>query len=409
MYLLKFFGLFVFLTVAAGQNAVINLKASVTKTKFKLPKLPSKDAHVRATYTIVAPEDKRVLLRCENEGEIVECTEGTLQVINGLPKGFACKRNLNTLQTRVTLSIVNFNQVSDKTTCEAYSISGMSAAAASGEEEEEETSTKSKGSRRTSCDCGWTNQKRIVGGTVAKQNEFIWMTGLVHKSTGSRFCGAAIISDDIILTAAHCLDNMQPRDIEVVVGDHDMKGRVRTKAEQKIAVRTLAQHERWDTKKLVNDIALVKLADKIKFSQDVGPVCLPSGRSSLVGSSITAMGWGLTQTLFERDRGLLRKVDLKVVDIPTCSASYGNTINTRQVTQLCTYGKNKDTCQGDSGGPLVWMDPETNRYTQVALVSYGKKCGSASPAVNTDVSAYMDWIRTNMRRLSPGKAVCTKV
>ncbi|CAH1408438.1 unnamed protein product [Nezara viridula] len=50
---------------------------------------------------------------------------------------------------------------------------------------------------------------------------------------------------------------------------------------------------------------------------------------------------------------------------------------------------------GDSGGPLVYLDPTTNRFTQVALVSYGPTaCGSdPRPSVNTDVYAFNSWIQ----------------
>ncbi|CAB0007580.1 unnamed protein product [Nesidiocoris tenuis] len=56
------------------------------------------------------------------------------------------------------------------------------------------------------------------------------------------------------------------------------------------------------------------------------------------------------------------------------------------------------TNKGDSGGPLIWLDPETNLYTQVALVSYGKACASYAPAVNTDVAHFMPWIQAKIAR-----------
>lgn len=54
--------------------------------------------------------------------------------------------------------------------------------------------------------------------------------------------------------------------------------------------------------------------------------------------------------------------------------------------------------QGDSGGPIVYLDPDTNRYTLVGVVSYGAECASVTPGVNTEVAAYLDWIQKNMLR-----------
>ena len=49
--------------------------------------------------------------------------------------------------------------------------------------------------------------------------------------------------------------------------------------------------------------------------------------------------------------------------------------------------------QGDSGGPMVYLDPDTNRYTQLAIVSYGEidRCAGAKPSVNTEVFSYIEY------------------
>ncbi|KAF6215266.1 hypothetical protein GE061_010018 [Apolygus lucorum] len=61
-------------------------------------------------------------------------------------------------------------------------------------------------------------------------------------------------------------------------------------------------------------------------------------------------------------------------------------------TQLCTQAHNKSTCHGDSGGPVIWLDPETNRYTVVGVVSFGPDCGDHRSSINADVSAHLSWI-----------------
>ena len=56
----------------------------------------------------------------------------------------------------------------------------------------------------------------------------------------------------------------------------------------------------------------------------------------------------------------------------------------------------EDSCSGDSGGPLV-KEVNGNMFL-VGLVSGGSaRCGTGKPGFYTKMSAYKDWILTNMR------------
>ena len=52
---------------------------------------------------------------------------------------------------------------------------------------------------------------RIVGGILASQHEFPWMAALVYENINGNqlfLCGGSIISPNVILTAAHCLESV---------------------------------------------------------------------------------------------------------------------------------------------------------------------------------------------------------
>lgn len=53
--------------------------------------------------------------------------------------------------------------------------------------------------------CGLTyKHNRIVGGQETQVNEYVWMTVLKY---GDRFyCGASVINNKYLLTAAHCVN-----------------------------------------------------------------------------------------------------------------------------------------------------------------------------------------------------------
>lgn len=68
-------------------------------------------------------------------------------------------------------------------------------------------------------------------------------------------------------------------------------------------------------------------------------------------------------------------------------------------TQLCAGGeRDKDSCNGDSGGPLLHNKGNDRQHYIEGIVSFGAKCGTAGwPGIYTRVTAYKDWILTNIR------------
>lgn len=63
---------------------------------------------------------------------------------------------------------------------------------------------------------------RIVGGLEAGVNEFPMMAALIDATAKELFCGATIISEQYVLTAAHCILQKSPSKVGVLVGDHDI-------------------------------------------------------------------------------------------------------------------------------------------------------------------------------------------
>ncbi|KAK9505027.1 hypothetical protein O3M35_009178 [Rhynocoris fuscipes] len=262
--------------------------------------------------------------------------------------------------------------------------------------------------RQTSCKCGWGNKspKRIVGGSEASVNEYPFVALLMLTRRKFPFCGGSIITPYHVLTAAHCTFPFYGIQLSVVIGEHDLSTEKETPHTRIIDVERTFDHPKYDGKSNIFDISVLKLKEKIEFNDAVGPVCMPNFRNrNLMDEYVKVMGWGNLRTNGSSSKVLL-KVDLKVIDLEICKTIY-NSIDTDNPFQICTWAKDKDSCQGDSGGPLVWVDPTTKRFTQVALVSYGRECASTDPAVNSDVSYFMDWINQKIKESSPEPvAVC---
>ncbi|KAF6215324.1 hypothetical protein GE061_010076 [Apolygus lucorum] len=269
----------------------------------------------------------------------------------------------------------------------------------------------SPGAKGTSCKCGWANRdsgSRIVGGKFYKTNEYPFIVGIARVAARgyAPFCGGSIITPNHVITAAHCTDDVIKARTKtaVLLGTHD-----RSKPSSSaviINVASIQQHAGYNANTVINDISILTLASSINFNKIIGPVCLPQSGLDVSGQTVRVLGWGAEE--FEGSMTLQpKKLDTTAINMKQCSTAWGGMLSTSNPTQICTLSKDETACQGDSGGPVVWLDPQTNRYTLVGLVSFGAACTDERPTVNTRVAAYLPWIQQQIAATKPS-TTCTK-
>ncbi|XP_077285596.1 serine protease snk-like [Arctopsyche grandis] len=249
----------------------------------------------------------------------------------------------------------------------------------------------------------------IVGGIEASPGEFPHMAAigwpLIDGSGYAWNCGGSLISENFVLTAAHCTDirdssvsSSSPTMVRL--GEHNIKSNNGV-IPQDIQIAAIVKHSGFKGTSKYHDIALIHLTSRARFNERVKPICLwqspnfPSDRS-------IATGWGKIGYV-EAASDTLQKVDLQIIDQRVCSTFYKDRNNRKLIRgiiseQMCAGDLNggKDTCQGDSGGPLQIQDPEIAcAYQLIGVTSFGVGCGGAnSPAVYTRISSYIDWIES---------------
>ncbi|KAG7213954.1 hypothetical protein KM043_003147 [Ampulex compressa] len=245
--------------------------------------------------------------------------------------------------------------------------------------------------RPTKCRCGWKKLTRIVGGEETGVNEYPMMVGLLEftEDGQERFlCGGTIISNRYILTAAHCVVKRNIESVILLIGGHNITVGNKSNVAKYFKVEKFIIHPAYDRSNNQNDIAIVKTADYISFSMEVGPACLPFEHScdSFVGSKVIALGWGLLE-FTGRQPTTLQQTQLYVYPHSKCMEEVGAPEKT-----ICTIGNRTDTCQMDSGGPIMFMDAYTEDLTLIAVIAWGISCASGYPSVNIKVGSYLEWI-----------------
>uniref|UniRef100_A0A8C0BVI9 Peptidase S1 domain-containing protein n=1 Tax=Buteo japonicus TaxID=224669 RepID=A0A8C0BVI9_9AVES len=246
---------------------------------------------------------------------------------------------------------------------------------------------------------GFSKPSKIVGGTDASRGEIPWQVSL--KEYSIHFCGATVIGDRWLLSAAHCFNETNPEEIEAYVGTTSLNGTDGNAV--KVNVTRVIQHPLFDPFILDFDVAILELARPLVFSKYIQPVCLPLAVQKFpVGKKCIISGWGNLQEGNVTKPEILQKASVGIIDQKTCNFLYNFSLTDRMICAGFLEGK-IDSCQGDSGGPLACeMTPGV--FYLAGIVSWGIGCAQPTkPGVYSRITKLKDWILDTISQLpSPG-------
>ncbi|WP_109508217.1 S1 family serine peptidase [Nocardioides speluncae] len=209
----------------------------------------------------------------------------------------------------------------------------------------------------------------IVGGYQAKSGQFPFMASIQTKGkpgTEGHFCGGSVIAKRWVLTAAHCMVDTKPRDIQVAVGRTNIDRRT---TGQTLLVDRIVVHPSYASTGTY-DAALIHVKADIK-SPPIGLVPATNNSLERGGAALTVAGWGTEFFMSQTIPAHLKAVDVRAVADQSCVTN--GLVGFKPGSEMCAEALLGDSCQGDSGGPLFGR-LANGRRVQVGIVSYGLGC-----------------------------------
>ncbi|XP_034567032.1 granzyme E [Notolabrus celidotus] len=226
---------------------------------------------------------------------------------------------------------------------------------------------------------GQVHTGEIIGGHKVAPHKRPYMVLLENhqQNNGKTYCGAFILSEDFLMTAAHC----KAKSHTAFLGSHTIRDN-----HEGITVEKAFPHEDYDASDCSNDIMLLKLSSKATFGENVKLIAVAGDDDGVLPQSCSVSGWGCTSWDDNHISRVLMELNVTLITSEMCpkDGSY------------CSEGENGPVA-GDSGGPLVCEDEKA-----YGVVSAGKltKDGLVFRKY-TKISAYRSWIDGIMN--NPGK------
>ncbi|XP_077333482.1 plasma kallikrein [Lithobates pipiens] len=235
-------------------------------------------------------------------------------------------------------------------------------------------------------------QNRIVGGKSSSVGEWPWQVSMHIKldpSNSRHVCGGSIISNQWIVTAAHCVHTWRLPRFWIVYSGITKLSNI-TSFTTKSEIEQIIIHPHYTGAENGSDIALLKLKTPIAYNDYQQAICLPPRQDFVPPSKCWITGWGYTEEL-GTTADVLQEAEVPLKTSMECQKSYLDVKLTEK--NICAGYEQGiiDSCKGDSGGPLACKVDKT--WYLIGITSWGEGCARPDkPGVYTKVTEYIYWI-----------------
>ena len=277
------------------------------------------------------------------------------------------------------------------------------------------------------------SELKIIGGSPADAQLYPAVALVRPDSEGIDyvFCSGVLISDQMVLTAAHCSwdanDQVYAAEkVGVMVGDSTPEKHL----DKRLRVNGITVHPSFDRSKMakerdgsirlnqVNDIAVWELATPATGAQIAEVLAAKDLDSVFVDETlVTIMGFGqrsawespwtpheftVAETIYRTTYS--QRVTNVVINgggIPVKRSELSNLPGRNQTEFYAGAAKYPDTCKGDSGGPVFAKTPQ-GKLLLIGITSRGSGTCEVG-GVYTLVPAFLPWIESVAGKVTLGE------
>ncbi|KAF5308090.1 hypothetical protein FQR65_LT00632 [Abscondita terminalis] len=243
--------------------------------------------------------------------------------------------------------------------------------------------------------------------------DFPWMVHVKLSNFDGEYefadrCSGVLINDQYVLTSAYCGSEA----IKVVLGQYktnesiSCQGLECTKPIKSIKVEEYIRDGK--TENGLYDFGLLRLQEKLTFSDFIKPICLNTNGSEY-NKNLTISGWGSSNSGGVEKKRLKYNVNLSEVCYGQESLLKEN-IKLANVSFICALpdeNNSKSACNGERGGPFMYKSDSNQWFVdgvvieafyEIDFANHLNTCSHKKPVTGIRITKnVIDWILTTIR------------
>ncbi|KAK4887604.1 hypothetical protein RN001_003875 [Aquatica leii] len=236
-------------------------------------------------------------------------------------------------------------------------------------------------------------------------DEFPWLAAIINATLPAQrkgVCGGTLINTRYVLTSAQCTESFKDENIMLArLGDYNLNTDIdcfqlpefnvfECTDVQEYGVEKIIKHPFYNAFILLNDIALLRLNETVKYSDYVRPICLPTSEDELTYYGITLYSTGFGQNDKDvKGPNTKKKIPTTLTPIHVCDdkislLGYANLYTEYHFCSEDIQNSTYVACVGDEGGPVMFSKKFQWFIEEICKTPTGQK-GECVPLASCEI------------------------